>query len=98
MQTVTTRGSRCSIKTATISFGQAMPEEEMIRSQRFTELCDLMIVIGSSLAVYPAAGFPEYAKRLGAKLVILNREATDLDGMADLRWLLLNCDEFRFLP
>ena len=72
------------VKAATISFGQAMPEREMLRSQQFTEACDLMIVIGSSLVVYPAAGFPEYAKRLGAKLVILNRDETPLDPIADL--------------
>ena len=72
------------IKTATISFGQSMPEAEMQRAQAATEACDLMIVAGSSLAVYPAAGFPEYAKRLGATLVIVNREPTPLDDIADL--------------
>jgi NAD-dependent deacetylase len=78
--------SRCGgiIKSATISFGQAMPEAEMRRAQAATEACDLMVVVGSSLVVYPAAGFPEYAKQLGAGLVILNREATPLDGIADL--------------
>ncbi len=77
---------RCGgiIKSATISFGQSMPEEEMQRAQFVTEECDLMIVIGSSLVVYPAAGFPEHSKRLGAKLAILNREETPLDPMADL--------------
>ena len=72
------------VKTATISFGQAMPEAAMARAQTATNNCDLFVVIGSSLAVYPAAGFPEYAKRLGAKLVIVNRDPTPLDGMADL--------------
>jgi len=78
--------ARCGgiIKTATISFGQAMPEQEMVRAQQYTEACDLFIVVGSSLVVYPAAGFPEYAKRRGAKLVILNREPTPLDEFADL--------------
>ena len=78
--------SRCGgiVKSATISFGQAMPEDAMRRAQRFTESCDLMLTTGSTLIVYPAAGFPEYAKRRGAKLVILNREATPLDGIADL--------------
>ncbi|PCJ16895.1 MAG: NAD-dependent deacetylase [Gammaproteobacteria bacterium] len=77
---------RCEgiIKTATISFGQAMPEAEMQRAKRDTLASDLFIVLGSSLVVYPAASFPEMAKRNGAKLVILNREATDLDGLADL--------------
>ncbi len=78
--------SRCGgiVKSATISFGQAMPEDAMRRAQGFTESCDLMLTTGSTLIVYPAAGFPEYAKRRGAKLVILNREATPLDGIADL--------------
>lgn len=72
------------VKTATISFGQAMPEEPMRRAQEETEACDLFIAIGSSLVVYPAAGFPLLAKECGAKLVILNREETPLDGDADL--------------
>ena len=72
------------IKTATISFGQAMPETEMERAQEATLGCDLFIAIGSSLVVYPAAGFPVIAKRNGATLVILNREETDLDTYADL--------------
>jgi NAD-dependent deacetylase len=72
------------IKTATISFGQAMPEQEMIRAEQETLACDLFIAIGSSLVVYPAAGFPQAAKRAGAKLVILNRDATDQDSFADL--------------
>jgi len=71
-------------KTATISFGQAMPEQEMLRSEQETRACDLFIAIGSSLVVYPAAGFPGLAKRAGAKLVILNRDPTDLDSQADL--------------
>ena len=77
---------RCGgiIKTATISFGQAMPEQAMQRAQAAVEACDLMVVAGSSLVVYPAAGFPEHAKRLGAKLAIVNREETPLDPMADL--------------
>lgn len=77
---------RCGgiIKSATISFGQAMPEQAMRRAQAAVEACDLMVVAGSSLVVYPAAGFPERAKRLGAKLAIVNREETPLDAMADL--------------
>ncbi|GEP53402.1 SIR2 family NAD-dependent protein deacylase [Reyranella soli] len=72
------------VKTATISFGQAMPEIQMARAQDETMNCDLFIVLGSSLVVYPAAGFPRIAKRKGAKLVIVNREATDQDDDADL--------------
>lgn len=72
------------IKPATISFGQAMPEKAMRDAQRVTEACDLFISVGSSLVVYPAAGFPMMAKRNGARLVIVNRDPTDLDPAADL--------------
>jgi len=72
------------IKTATISFGQAMPEREMKRAEQLTLDCDLFLAIGSSLVVWPAAGFPLLAKRSGARLAIINREATELDDMADL--------------
>jgi NAD-dependent deacetylase len=72
------------IKTATISFGQAMPVDEMQAAKEEAMNCDLFIAIGSSLVVYPAAGFPELAKRNGAKLVIINREPTGVDGIADL--------------
>ncbi len=72
------------VKAATISFGQAMPEKEMILSQECSLSCDLFITIGSSLQVYPAASFPILAKKNGSKLIILNREKTDLDIYADL--------------
>jgi NAD-dependent deacetylase len=72
------------VKTATISFGQAMPEAAMIRAEAETRACDLFLVLGSSLVVYPAAGFPEMAKRNGARLVIVNNEETPLDDIADL--------------
>ena len=72
------------VKSATISFGQAMPEAAMRRAQDATQACDLMVVAGSSLVVHPAAGFPEYAKQLGAKLAIVNREETPLDPIADI--------------
>jgi len=72
------------VKNATISFGQAMPEAEMARAEAETLACDLFIAIGSSLVVYPAAGFPALARRNDARLVILNREPTDLDPLADL--------------
>jgi len=72
------------VKTATISFGQVMPELEMSRAYEATAGCDLFVVLGTSLVVYPAAGFPALAKRHGAKLAILNREPTEQDGIADL--------------
>ena len=77
---------RCGgfIKTATVSFGQAMPEAAMAQAQRLTLSCDLFMAIGSSLVVWPAAGFPLMAKRNGARLVIINREPTEFDDIADL--------------
>lgn len=78
--------ARCGglIKSATISFGQSMPQEQMQRAAVETELCDLFIVLGSSLSVFPAADFPVQAKRKGARLVIVNRDPTDMDEMADV--------------
>lgn len=72
------------VKTATISFGQSMPEREMLRARAATLACDLFLVLGSSLVVYPAADFPILAKRRGAALGIVNREPTDQDVYADL--------------
>ena len=72
------------IKTATVSFGQAMPEEAMRRAEELATSADLFIAIGSSLVVWPAAGFPVMAKRNGARLVIINRDETDFDDIADL--------------
>jgi NAD-dependent deacetylase len=72
------------IKTATVSFGQPMPQEAMQRAEELTRACDLFLAIGSSLVVWPAAGFPVMAKRNGAKLVIITREPTELDDVADL--------------
>jgi NAD-dependent deacetylase len=72
------------VKTATISFGQAMPEDAMRRAAELAKACDLFIAIGSSLAVWPAAGFPLMAKNGGATLVIINNEPTEQDDVADL--------------
>jgi len=72
------------VKTATISFGQPMPQDEMLRAEAATLACELMLVMGSSLAVYPAAGIPLMAKRAGARLAILNRDETPQDRFADL--------------
>ena len=83
------RAPRCDacggfVKTATVAFGQSMPPAAMIRAEEAILGCDLCLVVGSSLVVYPAAGFPEMAKRKGAGLVILNREETGMDAIADL--------------
>ncbi|MDP3854693.1 Sir2 family NAD-dependent protein deacetylase [Phenylobacterium sp.] len=72
------------VKSATISFGQAMPTGPMARAEAATLDCDLFLVLGSSLVVYPAAGFPLLARRNGAMLAIVNREPTDQDPYADL--------------
>jgi NAD-dependent deacetylase len=72
------------IKTATVSFGQAMPDAAMRRAQELAQNCDLFLAIGSSLVVWPAAGIPLMAKRNGARLVIVNREPTEFDEIADL--------------
>jgi NAD-dependent deacetylase len=72
------------VKVATISFGQPMPEEQMVRAQAETLACDLFLVLGSSLVVHPAATLPVIAGRNGAKLVIVNRDPTELDEIANL--------------
>lgn len=72
------------VKTATISFGQQMPEGPMVRAEEETRRCDLFLVLGSSLVVTPAAHFPAKAKQNGARLVILNRDETPLDDVANL--------------
>ena len=71
------------LKSATVSFGQAMPEQAMRIAQGWTEQAKVFIVMGSSLQVQPAASFPVLAKRNGALLAIINREEGPLDGMAD---------------
>ena len=72
------------VKTATISFGQPMPPGPMAEAEAASLACDLFLVLGSSLVVYPAASFPLLAARNGAALVIINREPTDQDPYADL--------------
>ncbi len=71
------------LKSATVSFGQAMPEQAMRTAQGWTEQAKVFIVMGSSLQVQPAASFPVVAKRNGALLAIINREEGPLDDMAD---------------
>jgi NAD-dependent deacetylase len=72
------------VKTATISFGQSLPEAALARAEAETLACDLFLVLGSSLVVYPASAFPIIAKKNGAALAIVNREPTDQDAIADL--------------
>lgn len=72
------------LKPATVSFGQAMPREAMDKAFAWAAECDLCIVLGSSLVVYPAASVPMEAARLGASLIIINRDETPLDPHASL--------------
>jgi len=72
------------IKPATVSFGQAMPEEEMIQALSCAASCDLFLMIGSSLQVQPAASVPREAHEHGAKLIFINRTETPYDGIATL--------------
>ncbi|MDH3443473.1 MAG: Sir2 family NAD-dependent protein deacetylase [Deltaproteobacteria bacterium] len=71
------------LKSATVSFGQAMPQEAMRRAEEWTEQAEVFVVLGSSLQVQPAASFPVIAKRNGALLSIINRESGPLDEIAD---------------
>ena len=79
------RCSQCGglLKPATISFGQAMPHDVMVRAQVAAETCDLLLAVGSSLVVEPAASIPRVARQAGARLIIVNRDPTPLDGIAD---------------
>ncbi len=72
------------LKPDTVSFGQAMPQDKMAQAIRHARECDLCIVLGSSLVVYPAASVPVSAVESGAKLMIINRDETSLDSMADM--------------
>ncbi|MFO0990913.1 MAG: Sir2 family NAD-dependent protein deacetylase [Hyphomicrobiales bacterium] len=72
------------VKSATISFGQPMPDAEMAAARAATLDSDLFLAVGSSLQVYPASGLPIIAKHNRAKLVIINREPTPLDSFSDL--------------
>ena len=71
------------LKSATISFGQALVAEDLQRAERGAASCDLFVAAGTSLGVYPVAYLPELALRAGARLVIVNQEPTPYDGRAD---------------
>ena len=72
------------LKSATISFGQGLVVEDLMRSERAARDCDLMLAVGSSLSVFPIAAIVPLAKRRGAAVVILNGEPTDMDPLADV--------------
>lgn len=72
------------IKSATVSFGQMMPADAMEEAVEIVQRADVVLAIGSSLQVYPAAEIPMLGKEAGATLVIINREQTPFDRHADL--------------
>jgi NAD-dependent deacetylase len=71
------------LKSATISFGQNLVAEDLMRAQLAAETCDLLLAVGSTLSVYPAAGMVPIAKESGAALIIVNAEPTPFDSIAD---------------
>src|SRR5438270_9757586 len=71
------------LKSATISFGQNLVADDLMRAQLAAETCDLLLAVGSSLTVYPAAGMVPIAKEAGAALIIVNGEPTPFDPIAD---------------
>lgn len=77
---------RCGgvLKSATISFGQALDPEVIARAERAALACDVFMAVGSSLGVYPAAGLVPLAKSAGAALIIVNAEPTPYDSDADV--------------
>lgn len=72
------------LKSATISFGQALVPEDLARAEAAAEACDLLLAVGSTLSVYPAAGMVPLARRAGAAVVIVNAEPTEMDALADV--------------
>ena len=72
------------LKHATVSFGQSLPEDVISTAAAWASGSDLFLALGSSLVVEPAASLPRIAKQNGASLVIINRDATPLDHVADL--------------
>jgi NAD-dependent deacetylase len=71
------------LKSATISFGQNLVEDDLIRADHAARSCDLLLAVGSTLGVYPVAGVVPIAKRHGARIVIINAERTEMDDIAD---------------
>lgn len=71
------------LKSATISFGQGLVAEDLMRAEEAARTCDLMLAIGTTLGVYPVAGVVPTAKHSGARVVILNAEPTEMDALAD---------------
>jgi NAD-dependent deacetylase len=79
-------GSVCGgiLKSATISFGQSLVAEDLLRAERAAADCDLLLAVGSTLAVFPAAGVVPVAVQHGAVAIIVNGEPTEMDGLANV--------------
>ena len=79
-------GSTCGgiLKSATISFGQSLVASDLRRAEAAAAACDLLLAVGSTLAVFPAAGLVPIASRSGAAVVIVNGAPTDMDPLADV--------------
>jgi NAD-dependent deacetylase len=71
------------LKSATISFGQSLVAEDLERADAVARSCDLLLAVGTTLAVYPIANVVPVAKSSGARVVIVNGEPTDMDHLAD---------------
>lgn len=72
------------LKPKVVFFGESLPEQALADAALITAQCDLLLAIGSSLVVYPAAAFPERAKMHGAKLIIINKTPTPYDALAEV--------------
>jgi NAD-dependent deacetylase len=72
------------LKSATVSFGQSLDPGDLLRAERASEECDLLLAIGSTLSVYPVAAMVPIAERAGARIVIVNAEPTEMDDLADV--------------
>jgi NAD-dependent deacetylase len=72
------------LKPDVVLFGEALPRSAVRRAESLFATADLVLVVGSSLEVYPAAALPLPALRAGARMIIVNQETTNLDGQADV--------------
>ncbi|MHA1276149.1 MAG: SIR2 family NAD-dependent protein deacylase [Candidatus Helarchaeota archaeon] len=72
------------LKSNTILFGEALPQDALVQAYQLSELCDLMIVLGSTLVVYPAAQLPNIARNSGANLININLDPTEKDYLFNI--------------
>ena len=79
-------GCGAFLRPSVVWFGEALPPEPLRRAQQAALECQLMVVVGTSGLVYPAAGLPGLARRQGARIVVVNPQESELDGQADLLW------------